>query len=178
MDQEKILLQYDALIHKICQKFVSINSQDYQDCLIQAKLGLIKAINTFDETRNIKFITHAYNQIYFSVKKYIERENNLIAIPRENKEIIPQYIELPLELESKEEFNNMNNNKILKDAICTLSSSEQQIVTDIYLNGISPAELSSKLKIDVNKVYKTNSKSILKLRKYFEDQGLDLIDFL
>jgi len=57
------------------------NDTDRNDYISAGNLGLISAVNQYDETRGIRFSTYAYNWIDAAVHKYIQDTNSIITIP-------------------------------------------------------------------------------------------------
>lgn len=58
---EEVMAQYENTLHKIIQTMIhkKDKSRLYDDCFQEASIGLWRAWITFDETKNIKFITYA-----------------------------------------------------------------------------------------------------------------------
>lgn len=93
------------------------NSKYIKEDLIQeGMVGLLKAINGFDENRKIKFTTYAYKIIYNTMLNYIirkEQKHNLHCVPIDNIEndLTDDFIEkneLILDLDIIEKFINSN----------------------------------------------------------------------
>ena len=87
------------LVLSLLKKFN--NRIDNMDDLFQMGcVGLIKAIDNFDLSHNVKFSTYAVPMIDGEVKRYL-RDNNSIRISRSTKDIAYKVIKLKDELTSK-----------------------------------------------------------------------------
>ena len=65
-----------AIVDKYCRK-----ESDYLDLVQEGNLGLIKAINKFDSTKNTSFSTYAYHWIRQSVARAIQEQFKTINVP-------------------------------------------------------------------------------------------------
>lgn len=87
------------LVLSLLKKFN--NRTDNMDDLFQIGcIGLIKAIDNFDLSHNVKFSTYAVPMILGEVKRYL-RDNNSIRISRSIKDIAYKSIKLKDELTTK-----------------------------------------------------------------------------
>ena len=82
------------LVLSVIQRFS--NSQENIDDLFQIGcIGLIKAIDNFDITQNVKFSTYAVPMILGEVRRYL-RDNNSIRVSRSLRPIRPSMPESSL----------------------------------------------------------------------------------
>ena len=65
-----------SIVDKYCRK-----ESDYLDLVQEGNLGLIKAINKFDSTKNTSFSTYAYHWIRQSVARAIQEQFKTINVP-------------------------------------------------------------------------------------------------
>lgn len=78
-------LQYKPMIIKLARKYENNKYNISLEDLIQVgSIGLLNAYNSFDESKSVKFITHAYNCVSFELKKelykHIRKDNNYIIL--------------------------------------------------------------------------------------------------
>lgn len=98
---EKIIMGNMKLILSVIKKFA--NRCDNQDDLFQIGcIGLIKAINNFDTSFNLKFSTYAVPMIIGEIKRYL-RDNTPVRISRQIKDLAYK------SLKAKEEYIELNN---------------------------------------------------------------------
>ena len=89
------------LVLSVVQKYT--NRKENLDDLFQiGVLGLIKAINNFDLTKNVLFSTYAVPMINGEIKRYI-RDNNSLKISRQLKDISYKALKV------KEDYIEKNN---------------------------------------------------------------------
>ena len=55
---------------------------DYDDMVMEGILGLYKASETFDPSKNIKFCTYAYWYVFKAIQEYMRKENNSMDLTR------------------------------------------------------------------------------------------------
>ena len=89
------------LVLSVIQKFN--NRGEYVDDLFQVGcIGLIKAIDNFDVTQNVKFSTYAVPMIIGEIRRYL-RDNNSIRVSRSLRDIAYKA------LQAKERLTNKNS---------------------------------------------------------------------
>ena len=72
-EQEKMILQNYRLVYFIIKK-LNIAQDQYEDIVSIGTIGLIKAVNTFDIERNIRFSTYAGRCIENEILMYMRKE--------------------------------------------------------------------------------------------------------
>ncbi len=85
MDRNKFINDNTGLVHA-CAKRFSGRGIEYEDLFQAGCLGLIKAVDNFDETRGFKFSTYAVPVILGEIKKLF-RDGGAIKIGRTLKEL-------------------------------------------------------------------------------------------
>ena len=97
--KEKLVNGNLKLVLSLLKKFN--NRSDNMDDLFQIGcIGLIKAIDNFDLSHNVKFSTYAVHMILGEVKRYL-RDNNSLRISRSIKDIAYKTIKLKDELTTR-----------------------------------------------------------------------------
>lgn len=79
--KEEFLEDYRDLLHRFAHKYHS-DRLPYEDAFQLAALGMWKAIQRFDPSRGISFITYAYPTIEGELKKHYRDHMELIRLPR------------------------------------------------------------------------------------------------
>lgn len=83
MDMEKknqLAEENIALVHWIVNKRFknqTITREDKINYIGEGMCGLVRAINTFDESKGYKFTTYAYKLINSEIRAYIDKQNRL-----------------------------------------------------------------------------------------------------
>mgnify|MGYP003291959923 CR=1 FL=1 len=74
-DSKRLVLENKRLVHYYAKRFEkNQNDSKYDDYVAEGMIGLIKAANTFDEAKGIKFATYASTCILNEIRMYLRRE--------------------------------------------------------------------------------------------------------
>lgn len=87
-DEEARAQLYEAnvgLIYMVLERFKN-SSYEYEDLYQVASIGLIKAIDKFDQSYNVRFSTYAVPMIIGEVKKFL-RDDGMVKVQRGIKEV-------------------------------------------------------------------------------------------
>ena len=69
--RERLILDNLNLAYKLASGYIGHKGIDFETAKQQAAMGLIKAVDTFDPNRGVKFSTYAYMMIMSEIKKFI-----------------------------------------------------------------------------------------------------------
>lgn len=83
MDNKKIE-ENIGLVHSVAKRFLG-RGTDYEDLVQIGSIGLIKAVNNFDESLGFRFSTYAVPMIMGEIKRYL-RDDGLVKVSRALKE--------------------------------------------------------------------------------------------
>ena len=75
-NREEMILNNLRLVHKVLRDKIIFNYQDYEDLYMYGVEGLIKAVDMFDESKNVCFSTFAYKVIFVEIMKYLNSKQN------------------------------------------------------------------------------------------------------
>jgi|APGre2960657404_1045060.scaffolds.fasta_scaffold34788_3 RNA polymerase sigma factor (sigma-70 family) len=153
-----------------------------EDLIVEAKLGAINAVRSFDPTRNVKLITHIHNYINFSMSKHIRRDTGVIKIPRTKSKkenvIIPELIDNEIFLNNyvnekcPEKFsfeNNSENEIIFDELISILTEKEQNIIRLAFVERHTYAEIAQMYNVSRQYANTTANRALKKIKeKFFE----------
>lgn len=87
-DEEARVQLYQAnvgLIYMVLERFKN-SSYEYEDLYQVASIGLVKAIDKFDRSYNVRFSTYAVPMIIGEVKKFL-RDDGMVKVQRGIKEV-------------------------------------------------------------------------------------------
>lgn len=84
-DKNKIAESNMGLVHACCKRF-SGKGIEYEELFSAGCLGLAKAINNFDESRNFQFSTYAFPVIMGEIKRLF-RDGGAVKVSRSLKEL-------------------------------------------------------------------------------------------
>ena len=114
--QEQKMLDNMGLVHKIVGKYNTHDNInfDYDDQVQEGTIGLMKAIENFDESKNNKFSTYAHHYINGYILRYINQTNS-IHVPVHtfsNSKKVEKLLQNNLSIDEICEKLNMDNDKI------------------------------------------------------------------
>ncbi len=110
------------LVLSVIQRF--LNRGENMDDLFQVGcIGLMKAIDNFDITQNVRFSTYAVPMIIGEIRRYL-RDNNSLRVSRSIKDTAYKA------MKAKEEFINKNQREpSIKEIAKILETDEHEVVT-------------------------------------------------
>ncbi len=82
--RDELILNNTALVHSIAKRFLN-RGADYEDIFQAGCIGLIKAVDNFDESRGFQFSTYAVPVIMGEIRR-IFRDGGQIKVSRSIKE--------------------------------------------------------------------------------------------
>jgi len=83
--RDRIVEQNIGLVHSIVKKFLN-RGYDAEDLFQIGCIGIIKAVNKFDSSYNVRFSTYAVPMIMGEIKRFL-RDDGMIKVSRNLKEI-------------------------------------------------------------------------------------------
>lgn len=155
------------------------------DLISEGNMGLIRAINKFDENQDIKFISYAVWWIKFYILEAIKKKKLLNIVEIENAETNPNALETTISDEEDEvvgrsdkTFSNESEEhkrevsqaqkEIIGKLLNVLNKREKEIVENYYgLNNckeLTLVEIGEKFNLSSERVRQINRKSLRKLR--------------
>lgn len=139
------------LVTSISKKFIN-RGYDYEDIYQIGCMGLVKAINNFDDNYNVKFSTYAVPMIIGEIKRFL-RDDGIIKVSRNvkslakklhfDKEALTKKLNRDPSIEELAEFSGMNKEEIL--FALESSASMQYLYEVIHQDDGAPVLLIDKL---------------------------------
>ncbi len=139
-DKNKTAQSNFGLVHACCKRFKG-KGIEYEELFSAGCLGLAKAINNFDETRNLAFSTYAFPVIMGEIKRLF-RDGGAVKVSRTLKELAI--------LIAKE-----NNENKIKNG-CELTTSQLAEKLDVSTEKIIDALNSTKNPLSLTAEYDEN----------------------
>lgn len=173
MDRQKLVEENLKLVYEVAYKhrYLCCTTIDFEDLVSIGYIGLVKASQAYDDTKNIKFSTLAFvcikNEILreFVNKQYRFNDTNTVFLntifqPKHDVDCIELH-ELISDDKMGDYLENLDN-KILIDSIYEKCTDKEKRVIDLYLEGFSLKDISTK----VGCHWTTVSKIISNLKRY------------
>lgn len=98
-DKNKTASENLGLVHACCKRFAG-KGIEYEELFAAGSLGLAKAINNFDESRNFQFSTYAFPVIMGEIKRLF-RDGGAVKVSRTLKELAMSISRVTGELRQK-----------------------------------------------------------------------------
>ncbi len=154
--KEKLVESNIGLVRSVLRGFLN-RGYEAEDLFQIGSIGLLKAIDKFDDNFNVKFSTYAVPMIMGEIKRFL-RDDGLIKVSRSLKQIAGQakkaeerlYKELGREPSIQEISKEINVDS--EEVVMALESSYQPeyLYSVIHQDDGSPLHLIDKISIDVN----------------------------
>ena len=139
------------LVTSISKKFIN-RGYDYEDIYQIGCMGLVKAINNFDDNYNVKFSTYAVPMIIGEIKRFL-RDDGIIKVSRNvkslakklhfDKEALTKKLNRDPSIEELAEFSGIDKEEIL--FALESSASMQYLYEVIHQDDGAPVLLIDKL---------------------------------
>lgn len=178
------------LVSSISRKFLN-RGYDYEDIFQIGSIGLVKAINNFDDSFNVKFSTYAVPMIIGEIKRFL-RDDGFIKVSRNTKtlarklhfsrEELSKKLDREPTIEELAEYSGVDKEEIvfalesansmqyLYDTIHQDDGSPVLLIDKIAENGEEDAEMIDRLALkEALKSLESKSRQIILLR-YFKDK--------
>lgn len=104
--KKEIILSYDKIVCSIASKQSIKNKVDFEDLYQVGRIGLLKAIESFDSTRKNKFSTYAYTKIRGEILHYLRDKEPAMKIPRKYWEAYPLIKKMQEKGKAREEIQS------------------------------------------------------------------------
>ncbi|MDY4010533.1 MAG: sigma-70 family RNA polymerase sigma factor [Fusobacterium gastrosuis] len=162
---ENLIEQHKKLIYSINSKYGKT-----EDGIQEGILGILRAIDTFDESYGVKFSTHAYKHIHRHIKNFFDKERYKTTVHYSRK-IKAGDIEYNGQTELLEEIAGTSKEENLETKIFINSliekncnNKEKKFIKMLYYEGKTEAEIARELKISRQAVNQYKNYILQKLR--------------
>ena len=179
--RNKIVEDNLKLVSHIVKRYLLGTESSYQELFQIGCIGLIKAADTFNPDKGVKFSTYAstciHNQIRMSFRPEKKRKQtySLDVVVVDNGEDTPLTIQdlLPDPRNLFEEIDNSDLYEQLHEAVGELTDRQQTIIQARYLEDcpMKQKELCEILGLSQAQISRIERKALLKLRKLMESEN-------
>lgn len=168
-DQEAI----ENLIEQNIKLIKNINAKygRMEDGIQEGILGLYRAIDTYDESYNVKFSTHAYKHIYKYIKNFFdaERYKTTVHYSRRIKSGKIEYsgqVEFMEEITEEVRAENIDTKVFINTLIAeNCNDKEKEFIKLLYYEGKIEADIARELNISRQAVNQFKNHILQKLRR-------------
>jgi len=166
--RDRVIEQNLPLVHAIARRFS--RSPDQVDDLIQAgSIGLIKAVDDFDEDRGRDLGAYAVPTIVGELRRSAEERRWLVRVPRGRASVESPPVVVTLEESAREpssaaELERSEERIVLHAGLRTLSRRERRIVVLRYYRDWSQQRIAEELGISQPQVSRALAAALRKMR--------------
>ena len=128
MKAKELLIKHNLRLVISCIGKSNLNSSTYLDLIQEGNMALIKAIESFDLSYDVRFSTYAYHKIISKVSKAKMTKSKLIKIPYH---VCAAYYKLIKEKDLLEK--RLNRNVTVEELASNLNISKEKIEELLYL---------------------------------------------
>ena len=177
--EEKMLKTYERLIIKLSQYAYRRYNGKYQleDIMQESRMGVIKAVRTFDPSKNVKMITHVHNSITFSLSHYFRADTGLIHIPirvlTDQNKSKPELVNNEFLYDTQSDTTLIKKDDHIEELmlcdqyLSILPEKQSDILRKIYFEGYTYDEVASMYNISRQAINSNAAKSLKKIKEAF-----------
>jgi RNA polymerase sigma factor (sigma-70 family) len=158
MDENKIITDNIAMVKKIARYFKPPNTTEYEEYVHNGTIGLLKAIRTYDPTR-AKFSTHAWNNIYWEISRYIKGNKKI----KSTKPVTQEQL--------TEDIAEYNLDDGILEALPDNLSDEEFNIIQLMVEGYNLTDISVRLKLKKHEIYNKYRVMLRKIRISNEEKN-------
>lgn len=158
--REALILANRAMVYWLAKK-LKVPYGTYQDVTQEGMLALIKAVDSFDPNRNIRFSTYAYYKIRGGMINFLQRVEGKAPMPVDETEL-PNVEKGMISSESVRREWAID----LENALSRLSERESDVINALIMEERAAREVAHEKSIDISSVYRIKRKAIGKLKTW------------
>ncbi|MEZ0535961.1 sigma-70 family RNA polymerase sigma factor [Caldicellulosiruptoraceae bacterium PP1] len=160
---QEIIDMFQPVVKAVIRKYNKPSL--YEDLLQEGNLAIIQAINNYDPSKNIKFITYAYYWIERNIQRCIIRDTNIrpsfrncnvFSIPNTHslEEVIADDENITLKdvISSNDDIQEQVEKRIMLNEILSTLTKEQKQILILKSKGYSNYEIAKEINIDESKI--------------------------
>ena len=183
--RDRLVTENMGLIWSIVRRFTG-RGYDPEDLFQIGSIGLMKAIDKFDMSFEVKFSTYAVPMITGEIKRFL-RDDGMIKVSRSSKEEVAASIEAGAEVESLYRTVNKNdensillidkieeensaqeellNRMVLRELLTELSDKDREIIVRRYYYNETQSQIATRLGISQVQVSRLEKKILKQMRE-------------
>ncbi len=177
---QKIIDDHYILLNSIANKYSKYNKNyNKEDLISEGSIGLLKAIKTFEPSKNIKFSTYAYFWIKNKILSFINSQNNVKTSTYDKSSRIVYGTDLSnIHIDNKSFQKNLNIDdanieesylKAFDIFVSGIKALDRQILMERIYTDIKLSDLAKKLNISRETVRQTEIKQINNFKFFLKE---------
>jgi RNA polymerase sigma factor (sigma-70 family) len=174
MTFEMVFKRYKNMIYKVCNRWKG--TAEYNDLFQVASIGLYKAFNSYDLTKNIEFSTVAFTYIKNEIRTFYREARrhfgylslNEPSYDEGNMQFIDSIKDDSFEENILEEISKEQDLSRIYTAMRHLTERQKSIFTKYYIEGKTMQEIADHFGFHVSYVGKVIKNSLKKIKDNLE----------
>jgi RNA polymerase sigma factor (sigma-70 family) len=176
-DEEWVLKKYDALAYNLARRYhPNVSGAHELEELVQvARIGILEAARTFDDSRGTKFITHAYNSGWHALSRYLRKNPGVIRSVNPARDGVPTMLPLFASMVSDETYDeDVERTVMLDELLDCLEHQEKEVCIKMHMQGMSAQEVAATMPgLNSHKVLVINKTALKKLKINATSMGIE-----
>jgi len=174
-EMAQTVLENQRLVHHLLKK-IDVAPRDYEDLFQTGMIGLMKAVATFDKSKNIQFSSYASKCINNEINMFFRKNSRHLGVLSLNQEIsdTTDNGELTLQdtlidLTSSHFTDKIENQQILENAIRTMFNCffiDKTIILLFLTAGLPQKDIAMQIGIPEQRLSKMKNKLHQRLKKH------------
>ncbi len=157
-----LIERYQPLVYHILAQVPHIPSGEHADVISEGTLALIEAVDAFDHTRGVKFLTFAYLKVKGRMLDYVRRRKPFIAV--EDAGELSAFIRVVGFSEKRPAEDVLRNLRLAEELYGILTPGEERILRMMYEHGMSQDEIARTLNCTRANVSILHKRALARLR--------------
>lgn len=166
--EETLLCKYKPLVSVIASKYFLVGA-DKEDLIQEGWIGLFKAINSYDERKNINFVKYASLLINREIVSTVRRANAGKNQALDTSVFVEDDDTLPSNVTPEDSVISLENIHEISDDIDSLLSERERKVVKYFVQGYTYMDIASILNVTPKSVDNTLTRIKSKLKHIKEN---------
>ena len=164
---DSIYKRYNKLIKKISRSYFLVGG-DSDDVEQEGLLGLLRAVNTYDLSKNVPFSSFAAMCIDSSIKTAVRLSRGKNQTPLNDAEMISEKLALSIVSDPEADFIESETGKEFVDKIFDGLSDTERKILNMYISGYKYKEIADEVGTDNKSV----DNALQRCRKKIMEKGI------
>jgi RNA polymerase sigma factor (sigma-70 family) len=158
-----LIERYQPLVYHILGQIPHVPSGEHTDVVSEGTLALIEAVDAFDPTRGVKFLTFAYLKVKGRMFDYVRRRKPFV--PVEDAGELCAFMRVVGFNEKRPAEDILRNLRLAEEFYHLLTPGEEKVLRMMYEQGMSQDEVSRALDCTRANICILHKRALARLKK-------------
>ena len=159
--REELILANRAMVYWLAKK-LKVPYNTYQDLIQEGMVALIKAVDSFDSERNVRFSTYAYYKIRGQMINFLQRVEAKAPVPVDDT--VFERAEPSTSVCGDASRSEWSID--LENALMQLPDKEAEIINALIMEGRVAREVAEEKQLDISHVYRIRRRAIARIKAW------------